>query len=292
MKNVNVLYAEAFSNQKNKGNPAAIVFDADVLNTDEMQYIAKEIGFNETTFILKSKVADIRLRYFTPNHEMSLCGHGTVASIHEFMLRNKIKGSNRISIETLAGILRVYYDNNLQEVTMEQSQPEFIAFNGDIEKLAHSININTADIDDRYPILYGSTGTWTLLIPIKHINTFEKMKPNNKEFTNILEKIPTSSIHPFSLETIHTNNDMHGRHFSATHSGTVEDPVTGTASGVMGAYYIKYIKNVDNARLRIEQGHEIGRDGLVKVSVAIRDSKIDVKISGTSIFIKEKIINI
>jgi len=292
MKEVGVLCAEAFSNQVNKGNPAGIVFDANWISYNEMQSISNRIGFNETVFILESKVADIRLRYFTPNHEMNLCGHGTVASICELMSRNNIKNSKSLSIETLAGILKVYYDNYLHEVTMEQSPAKFRMFNGDIEKLASSIGINIADIDDKYPIVYGSTGTWTILIPIKHIETFKNMKPNNKEFSGVLKEIPTSSVHPFSLETIYPNNDMHGRHFSATHSGTVEDPITGTASGVMGAYYIKYIKDVNNIKLRIEQGQEIGKDGLVKASAAIIDNKIEVSISGTSIFIEEKILKI
>lgn len=292
MREVKVLCTEAFSNQAKKGNPAGIVFDADYLSDYEMQHIANKIGFNETVFILESKIGDIRLRYFTPNHEMNLCGHGTVASICELMMRNNINESKNLSIETKAGVLQVYYNNDLHEVTMEQAPAEFRMFNGDIEKLTASIGIKIADIDDKYPIVYGSTGTWTVLVPIKHIETFKNMKPYNKEFSNILKEIPTSSIHPFSLETIYSNNDMHGRHFSASHSGTVEDPVTGTASGVMGAYYIKYIKDADSIKLRIEQGQEIGRNGLVKVSAAIIDNMIKVSISGTSIYIMEKILRI
>ena len=83
MKNVKVLCAEAFSAQPQKGNPAGVVFDADDLSDGEMQQLAKIVGFNETVFILKSALADVRLRYFTPNHEMNLCGHGTVAAICE-----------------------------------------------------------------------------------------------------------------------------------------------------------------------------------------------------------------
>lgn len=290
MNEVKVICAEAFSNKGNKGNPAGIVFDADWISDKEMQRIANKIGFNETVFMSKSKVADIRLRYFTPNHEMNLCGHGTVASICELMTRNSAKKSKSLSIETLAGILKVYYDNDLHEVTMEQSPAKFEMFNGDTKKLASSIGINITDVDDKYPIVYGSTGTWTILIPIKNIETFKNMKPINKEFSSVLEEIPTSSVHPFSLETIYPNNDMHGRHFSATHSGTIEDPATGTASGVMVAYYIKYIKNVNNIKLRIEQGQEIGRNALIKASATITNNKIDVSISGTSVFINEKIL--
>lgn len=290
MKVIKALYTEAFSKQAGKGNPAGIIFDADNLTTIEMQTIAKLIGFNETCFILKSSVADLRLRYFTPNHEMNLCGHGTVASICELMSQS-IGSSKHLTIETLAGIINVSYDSNLHEVTMTQAPAEFKIFNGNIDELAASIGLHINDIDNNYPITYGSTGTWTLLVPIKHIASFKRMKPDNQKFSQILSEIPTSSIHPFSLETIDSNNDMHGRHFSASHSGTIEDPVTGTASGVMGAYYINYIKDINYAELKIEQGQEMGRDGYVKVYASKINKTIEVRISGTSVSIKEIILN-
>lgn len=61
---------------------------------------------------------------------------------------------------------------------------------------------------------------------------------------------------------------MHARHFSSPFSGTIEDAVTGTASGAMGAYYQKYIcSSKENQLLKVEQGNEIGRAGIVEVEV-------------------------
>jgi PhzF family phenazine biosynthesis protein len=83
---------------------------------------------------------------------------------------------------------------------------------------------------------------------------------------------------------------MHGRHFSSPFSGTVEDPVTGTASGVMGMYYQKHIEN--NApggkrrEILVEQGQEIGRDGIVRVCLP-EGSSDAVRICGTAVFVKE-----
>ena len=72
---------EAFTTVPGKGNPAGVVFDADFLTEPQMQEIAKKVGFNETAFLVKSDKADLRIRYFTPGHEMNLCGHGTIAAI-------------------------------------------------------------------------------------------------------------------------------------------------------------------------------------------------------------------
>ncbi len=66
MKTINVFHYDAFTNKPNMGNPAGIVLDADGLTEEEMQRIAEKVGFNETTFVLSSEVADIRMRYFTP----------------------------------------------------------------------------------------------------------------------------------------------------------------------------------------------------------------------------------
>ena len=282
-----VAYYEAFTDIPGRGNPAGVVFDGDALTEDEMQRIAREVGFNETAFILSSTSADLRLRFFTPGHEMNLCGHGTVASVYGYMEKNKVSSSKDIRIETLAGILRVHYDYEHKEVKMEQAPAVFQPFNGDMDRLVASIGIVREDIDQSLPVVYGSTGIWTLIIPIKQVETFLRMKPNNKEFQEILTEIPTASLHPICLDTYDKTCSMHGRHFSASRSGTIEDPVTGTASGVMGAYYIEYVKRCDQAELLIEQGYEIGRKGLVRVSIQRKDEQIHVNIAGKAVFIRE-----
>jgi PhzF family phenazine biosynthesis protein len=292
MKDVKVYYYEAFSDLPGKGNPAGVVFDADELTDDEMQEVAAKIGFNETVFLLKSDIADIRFRYFTPGHEMNLCGHGTVASIYGMMEIKKIVTSKDITIETLAGILPIHYDHELSEIRMTQASAEFMDFHGDIQDLAASIGITTEDIDDDYPIVYGSTGIWTLLLPIKNIDTFLRMHPNNKLFPDILTQIPTASVHPICLQTYDKTCTLHGRHFSSPRSGTVEDPVTGTASGLMGAYYSKYINSVPQMEINVEQGYEIGRKGIVRVFVCKNEEKIEVSISGKAVFVEEFIITI
>lgn len=77
---------------------------------------------------------------------------------------------------------------------------------------------------------------------------------------------------------------MHARHFSSPFSGTIEDPVTGTASGVMGAYYARYIKSDFLLNLMIEQGQEIGRDGRIGVTVTNGDS---IEITGNAVYVNE-----
>mgnify|MGYP003578124327 FL=1 len=106
MKTVRVFHYDAFSSKPNKGNPAGVVLDADGLTAKEMQDIAMKVGFNETSFPMDSDIADLRIRYFTPGHEMNLCGHATMATIHALKTRGLLD-KDELMIETGAGILPI-----------------------------------------------------------------------------------------------------------------------------------------------------------------------------------------
>ncbi|MGE6505349.1 PhzF family phenazine biosynthesis isomerase [Bacillus cereus] len=294
MKTINVFHYDAFTNKPNMGNPAGIVLEADGLTEEEMQRIAEKVGYNETTFVLSSEVADIRMRYFTPGYEMDLCGHGTVGTIYALRERGLLEEKTNITIETKAGILPIQIDVNEKEGTfikMRQATPQFKDFTGSTEELAHSIGLEVNDLDVSLPIVYGSTGNWTVIVPVKNLDACERMKPNNEMFPSVLKEIPNASIHPICLETYDELAQMHGRHFSSAYAGTIEDPVTGTASGVMGAYYATYLeKDFDHEmELIVEQGQEIRKDGRVTVYVTKVEgnANLQIDIAGTAVYVKE-----
>ncbi|MEX6701836.1 PhzF family phenazine biosynthesis protein [Peribacillus frigoritolerans] len=291
MKTVRVFHYDAFSSKPNKGNPAGVVLDADGLTEKEMQDIAMKVGFNETSFPMESDIADLRIRYFTPGHEMNLCGHATMATIHALKTRGLLD-KDELMIETGAGILPIKIHATAEPdiyITMKQAAPQFEAFNGDKAGLASSLGLDIKDLESELPIVYGSTGLWTLLVPVKERSSFKRMKANNSLFPQLLKEMPRASVHPFCLETYDNDAHMHARHFSSPFSGTLEDPVTGTASGVMGAYYAKYIKDdlEDEVHLLIEQGHEIGKDGRVHVTATKNDGTYDIEITGNAVYVKE-----
>ncbi|SFJ51272.1 MULTISPECIES: PhzF family phenazine biosynthesis protein [unclassified Bacillus (in: firmicutes)] len=291
MHTVKVYHYDAFSNKTNKGNPAGVVLHADKLTDDEMQNITYKVGFNETAFLMQSSVADWRIRYFTPGYEMDLCGHGTVAAIYALQTRGFIKETGNFTIETKAGILPIQVKLNSDRrpyIMMKQANPQFQKFDGSREELAASIGLHENDLEENLPIVYGSTGNWTLLVPVKKLASFKEMKPNNKLFPSILKEMPRASVHPFCFETYDSNAHMHARHFSSAYAGTIEDPVTGTASGVMGAYYVTFIDKEckEEKEFLIEQGHEMGKDGRVRVVVRKEwNGILEVEISGSAVYV-------
>ena len=292
MNTVKVYHYDAFSKEPNKGNPAGVVLNGDTLEEREMQQIALKVGFNETAFAIKSNVADLRIRFFSPGVEMNLCGHATIATIFALQERGLLKNKQVLTIETKAGILPIKINPSSEGdvfITMKQATPKFHKYTGSKEALAKSIGISVADFHEELPILYGSTGNWTLLVPIKRLHAFKNMNPNNKLFPEILTEIPSASVHPFCLETYNMNTHMHARHFCSPYSGTIEDPVTGTASGVMGAYYVQYIEhNFDHSlQILVDQGYEMGKNGQVMVQVAKNMETLEVAISGTAVYVNE-----
>lgn len=277
----------AFSNEEGKGNPAGVIFDADKLTESQMQLIAKELGYNESVFVCNSSVADVRLRYFTPGGEVPMCGHATIAAV--FSLSTKDAISDKVKVGTLSGVLDITVTNDDEvRIGMTQNVYEEIPFDGDVGELAQSMGLTPDNLEKSLPIVYGYTGLWTVLVPIKKLSSFEKMKPNNKLFSSVLTHNPRASLHPFCLETYDDKCQMHGRHFSPAFAGTIEDPVTGTASGVMGAYYKKHIQP-DVKSISVEQGNEIGRTG--HVDVAISDDFL-VTIFGTAGYEKTRIVDV
>ena len=275
---------DAFSEIPGKGNPAGVVLNANKLTDNQMQNIAKELKFNETAFVVQDMNGNICIRYFTPGHEVPMCGHATIATMYA-MTERGMKESGFTKIQTGAGMLEIEIINNgCIRIGMQQNAYKEMEYHGEIDALAHVIGLKESMIDDRYPIRYVNTGLWTLLVPIKKLSYFKDMCPHTEDFPQVLNELNRSSIHPFCIETYNEKCQMHGRHFSSPFSGTIEDAVTGTASGAMGAYYQKYIcSSKENQIISIEQGNEIGREGLVEVEIP-KDLSKPVKIYGTAVF--------
>jgi PhzF family phenazine biosynthesis protein len=277
------------------GNPAGVLLDADGLADSAMQAIARAVGFNETAFVLPSTRADLRLRYFTPGHEVDLCGHATVATFVLLHQRGRLPGSpRRLILETAAGLLPIALEADGAEplVVMEQAAARFVDWDGPRDGLARVLGVGVEDLHPTLPIVYGSTGLWTLLVPARGLDAIRRMRPRTGELPSVLPEMPGASIHPFCLETIDPAAHLHARHFSSPRSGTVEDPVTGTASGVLGVYHRERIAPDAPSPLVIEQGQEIGHDGRVRVWVERRDGAWRVRVGGTGCVVREMAVEV
>jgi PhzF family phenazine biosynthesis protein len=275
---VTVYRYDAFTVYPDRGNPAGIVLDAQGLSDAQMQSIAAQVGYNETAFLLPAQQADWHFRFFSPAQEVDLCGHATIAGFCALYDNQRLTKSDLL-LQTRVGNLPISVEilQDRAHIWMTQSAPRFVPFEGDHAALAASIGLQPDDLVGDLPIVYGSTGVWTLIVPVKGLDAMRRMSPHNASFPAVLEQMPRASIHPICFEVVDAAADMHARHFSSPYSGTVEDAVTGTASGVMGAYYNRYVARKE--LLLVEQGLEIERDGRVLVEV----NADTVRIRGTAV---------
>ena len=103
--NLKFKQVDVFTDRAFLGNPVAVVIGAEGLDTEAMQRIARWTNLSETTFLLKSEVADYRLRIFTPRMELPFAGHPTIGSAHAAMESGFVPLKKQLIQECGAGTL-------------------------------------------------------------------------------------------------------------------------------------------------------------------------------------------
>ena len=103
---VDLIQIDAFAEKVFQGNPAAVCPLSNWLKDSVMQSIASENNLSETAFILKTGVDQYDIRWFTPDGEVDLCGHATLASAH-FLFERKLVDGQKVVFNSRSGHLPV-----------------------------------------------------------------------------------------------------------------------------------------------------------------------------------------
>jgi PhzF family phenazine biosynthesis protein len=284
---IRVKKVNGFTELPDGGNPAGVLLNSPPLTEKQMIFITRELKVSETAFVSTSKKADYKTRFFSPNGEVDLCGHGTIAAFYTMALQGDFNSDGKIVVtqETKAGILPVEIEftkfKKIDKVMMYQSKPILRGVDIDTHILADSLNISNEEIDDSLPQQIVSTGLFTLPICIKSLETLRNIKPDFRKIENICTKIGAGSFHLFCFETIGKESLYHARNFAPIY-GINEDPTTGTANGAVCSYLIKNNITKDGSFI-CEQGDVIGRPGRVFVEIN-RDT---VRVGGKAKFVEE-----
>ena len=282
---VKVKKVNGFTDSINGGNPAGVVFDSPDLTDGQMAYITKTLAVSETAFVFPSKRADYKVRFFTSEIEVDLCGHGTIATFFTMGLEKIITKNAIITQETKAGVLPVeilFSGNNVEKVMMTQPKPILKDIYLDIPELADSLNISTEEIDDSLPKQAVSTGLFTLPVCIKSFDILKSIKPDFEKIKKICNKMYVGSFHLFTFDTLEPRSVYHARNFAPIYAVN-EDPVTGTANGAVCSYLFQN-KIIEERNLICEQGDIIGRPGRVFVEI----DKDEVRVGGKARIVQEK----
>lgn len=265
-----MMQIDAFTDRPMGGNPCAVVFDADDLSSATMQAIAQEMNLSETAFVMRSKIADFRVRYFTPAEEIPLAGHPTIATTFALVQSGRLKltsGHTTIKLELQVGPIQVdiYGDEgSIERIVMTQKKPQFLREYAPAE-IAPLFHLDPEDLLTDVPIQTISTGTPQLMIALKNHDVLRKAYVDIPAYVAFRSKADFFSPHLFCLDGATSNGRTFARHFG-TPPDTFEDPFTGSATGGMAAYLWHY-GLIDDSTFIAEQGHWMNRPGQAWVEV-------------------------
>jgi PhzF family phenazine biosynthesis protein len=282
---IRIFQVDAFTTERFTGNPAGVVLDADSLTDAEMLAIARELNNADTAFVLKSDGPDheLRVRFFTPRTEAGFVGHATVATHFVLSREGAANAGNkgRLRQRQKSGIvdIEVRGEGNTRHIAVRQPAPPLGRQLNDRERLAvlDALALSTGDIDTRCPLrIVGGAGT-RLMIGVRSTEQLKQLKPDFSRLTTLSAQLGAAGFFVFTLS--------HGMPGCLTESrmfcpalGIPEDPVSGNAHGLLGAYLVEQgllPHSGPIAKFTGAQGHHVHRAGRVDVELEFTDGKLD-----------------
>ena len=287
---------DVFTSQPFGGNQLAVFTDGAALSAAEMQELAHEMNFSESTFVMPPDSSGARrVRIFTPKREMPMAGHPTVGTTWVLATRGEI-ALDRASVDATLilgiGPVTVTIESTGGQpdfVWMAHREPEFGATRDERERIATALGITTADIRDDLPIQAVSTGVPFIFVPLRSLEALAKCTVNAVALAALFN--PAEPILPIYMFVANESGEFAPRsRMFAPHDGVPEDPATGGASAPFGAYAAAYglIKPAPRTSFLIQQGVEMGRPSEIKVEVARKASgPLAIRIGGRCAIVGE-----
>jgi predicted PhzF superfamily epimerase YddE/YHI9 len=250
MKTLRFKQVDVFTDTPFLGNPVAVVIGAEGLDAAEMQRIACWTNLSETTFLLKSEVADYRLRIFTPRHELPFAGHPTIGSAHAALEAGFIKRKDSLTQECGAGII---------ELALEK---DGIFLRGPAARVG--------DVRKTLPfaskLLRIDVGPVWVVGEVADSRKLAELKPDMAALADFSHDAEASGVTLFAASG-EKGAAIHVRSFAPA-QGIPEDPVCGSGNLCVAAY-LKATNQTERfgKRYVARQGMQLGRDGRVKVRI-------------------------
>jgi trans-2,3-dihydro-3-hydroxyanthranilate isomerase len=266
---------DVFTDRAFGGNPLAVVLDAGSLSTAQMQAIAREFNYSETTFVLppRDRANDAQVRIFTVRSEIPFAGHPNVGTA--FVLASRAaKPPARLRFEEGAGLVSVEILQEAgsvvgAELTAPRALSKLTQFSA--EQAAACLSLSSADIrTDRHPPGIFSVGLPFLIVEVGSREALRRAKPDAAAFARALPCDGNDAIYFYTRDVPATEQatDLQARMLHPGSSGLTEDPATGSAT-VAAAAMLADLSSEQNGefKLRIGQGFDMGRPSLLLTRV-------------------------
>jgi trans-2,3-dihydro-3-hydroxyanthranilate isomerase len=279
MRSFRFVTADVFTRRALEGNQVAVITDARGLSDAEMQALARETKFSETTFVIPRDPAiererGVKVRIFTVEEELPFAGHPTLGTA--YVLRG-LSGVTKIALDLAVGRIPVAFSQRDGVVfgEMTQRDPEFGQLH-DPREVARVTGLEITDLDPSLPIETVSTGNAFAIVPVRSLAAIRELSLEWRRAAEYLED--TDAIF-FYFVTRDTGSDarLHAR--MIFYGG--EDPATGSAAGPAAAWMVKHGVAKSDEQVMIEQGIEARRPSQIFVRATRTDVGIrDVRVGG------------
>ncbi|MBV9696018.1 MAG: PhzF family phenazine biosynthesis isomerase [Gammaproteobacteria bacterium] len=291
---IQVHQVDAFTREPFTGNPTGVVLSAETLAEAQMLAIARELNNAETAFILAPDGEDhtVRARFFTPRSEAGFVGHATIAA--QYVLSRRQDAPRRQRQKSKAGIVDIEVRGSGPErrIAIRRSPPPLGRELNDRERLAvlDALALDSASLDSRLPLrIVGASGT-RLLIGVRGAEPLKHLKPDLQRLTTLSAQIGAAGYFVFALTERAPDHLTESRMFCPA-LGIAEDPVSGNAHGLLGAYLAQLgllKREGERASFSGIQGHSLHRPGRVEVELEFSGEELaGVWISGQAVSIFE-----
>jgi trans-2,3-dihydro-3-hydroxyanthranilate isomerase len=286
------LHYDVFTDKPLTGNQLAVFTDPAGLTTDDMARITREMNFSECTFILPAEEpgTDVRVRIFCPDGEMPFAGHpvigSTFALAHErFVAPRQARlvlglglGPTPVDLE--------WKGAELAHAWMTQQPPEFGPTLEARDRMASVLGIERAAIHEGMPIQEISCGLPFVFVPLQSRAAVDRcvLDPRANEAMFKDAGLTRRNIFVFSVQPGDDGATVYSRMLGAGR----EDPATGSASGPLGCYLVRYrlVPRGKTEEIVSRQGVKMGRPSVVHIRIAgTPDAITDVKVGGASVLV-------
>jgi trans-2,3-dihydro-3-hydroxyanthranilate isomerase len=279
---------DVFTSIPLEGNQLAVFPDGRSLTDQEMQSLAREMNFSETTYVLPRDAATerergVRVRIFTVADELPFAGHPTLGTA--MVLRNNgvggPGGGEEIALDLNVGRIPVRFStrDGLPFGVMTQRDPEFGRKHSG-EDIARAAGLAFDDIAPDLPIQTVSTGNPFIIVPLRSLRALQSLAPTWGDMKSYLEKSDARFFYFVSREAVNPEAKLQAR--MIFYNG--EDPATGSAAGPCAAWAVRYGVVPPDQQALIEQGVEMKRRSRIFFSASRNgDQIVNVRVGGHAV---------
>lgn len=268
---------DVFTTTRFGGNPLAVILDGRDLSDTQMQQVAAEFGYSETTFVLPPSDPQntARVRIFTPTFEMPFAGHPNVGTAFVLARQGSVFGrpiGETMRFEEIAGIVDVSVLRNDGVVTgaaITAPRRLEIGLEIPVEHIAACASLTESDIvTSRHAPRMISVGATFVVAELTSRAALAQAKPNPVAFTeaNAASPQPDGVFALFLyVPTPEGPHQLSARMFAPL-DNIPEDPATGSASAALAAYHLALVPEPEaESTLTLEQGVDMGRPSLIRL---------------------------